>query len=326
VRRIAVLWTTACIAPVLLYGLFTRAPEPQLGLGLIAYTLPAAAVLAAALPGALLAPDGRSRPTVNRGQLVPLLLLVLIGALRLHEGALQARPADSTWLDAFSERGAQQLPAHALLLFQDAARAHAQQAVEHETQTRPDLQRLPLSALQHGTRDAALLENDADLRGLLRAYLLEGELSTAELQSLAARRSVALDIDARVSPVLYPALRPSHLFYEVADAQVSPAEQHAASTALHDDLGALRDLARAESHDTGTRERLSELAWCVALYFAGRGARDEARATIADARELTPTHSRWDALSALLAAPPEHGPVDVHTLLPDSAEPLSPSR
>ncbi len=317
VRRVAVLWTSAAVAPLLLYGLFAHSSEARAGLGFIAYSLPASAVLAAALPGALLAPDGRSRERVSRGQLGALLVLLAIGALRLHHSASETRTPTFTFLDSWSARARLRLPARALLLLRDGNAAHMLSALEAEDATRPDLRVLPLWLFDHEKQAWELASRDPELRALLRTYLLEGELSPAELETLAARRPVLLDLDARTPPGLYESLQLTELFYEVTGAGVSKTEERASAAAFHEDFAALREAVRAEPADTAARDRLAELSWAAALYFAGVGDRDSARAAIADGRELARTRSGWDALSALLGGPSARGPIDVRGFLPD---------
>lgn len=314
VRRLSTLWIVATFAPLLLHGLFAATHTHTPGLGPIAYVLPASAVLAAALAGALLAPDGRSRPEPSRGQLGAAFVLLALGALRIHEAASQKTTAQGRYFDALHERAFALLPARALLLLADPALVHALDTLEAEAWLRPDLRRVSLSRFDD-EEGARALAHDAELRGLLRAYLLDGELSSAELETLSGKRPVFFDMDGRTKVALYDALRPQLLFYEVTGAGVTKSEERVASAAFRRDFAALRERLKAAPPSERDAAHLGELSWAAALYFAHAGDRDGARAQIAEGRELAPQFAGWDALSAVLGDEQARGPVDVQTLL-----------
>ena len=75
--------------------------------------------------------------------------------------------------------------------------------------TRPDLALVPMPFLGYpGTVDA-LARRHPQLTDLLRGVLLEGELRQPDLQSLAARGPLLVEMDLRVSRSLYETVVPA---------------------------------------------------------------------------------------------------------------------
>jgi hypothetical protein len=263
VRRIAMIWVQACLAPMLAYGLLAPTPSASDDLGLVTYVLPAAAVLAAALPGALLSPDGRSKPAPTRAQLGAVLCLLLIGAVRAHDTALARTAVDDALADTLSARGRHALPPRGLLLVRAPAHALPLIASEAEDHVRPDLLVVPMAALDDARSMERWLTRAPELRPLLRNYLLEGEIAGAELESLSGQRPVLLDLDPDWPTELHDALLPQHLFFEVSTATTRRAEQRTRTREALEDLQALAA--------TGPSPLVRLHAEAAALYFTTLG-------------------------------------------------------
>ncbi len=321
VRRIGALWTGACVLPVLGYGLFGLSPHAPDGLGMLSFALVASTLLAAALCGALLAPDGHGKPQASRAQLTAVFALLALGALRLHVTATQSALTSFALPDALSGQIRQRLPARSLVLASDPRSAAFLLASEAEDQARPDLRLLAPSRWQSAGTHAQTLPMDAELRPLLRAYLLSGELEQAELESLAAKRPVVLDAQPQLSPDLFPALRLQHFMFEVLGAAASHAEKRNAAADFVAELGQLQDAAGSSLAEPVARPWLAAQTLSTALFLAATGEAESARAAIDFGRPLAAHASGWDALSAALSADPPAKALDVRPFLP--RDPLS---
>ena len=182
-------------------------------------------------------------------------------------------------------------------------------AAEH---VRPDVTVVPMPFLDYPGVVEALAARDPDLAELLRGYLLEGELRQPDLQSLAARRPLLVEMDLRVPTDLYETMVPAGLYYEVVDAGatdtdvIEAAEPHAAV------LGRLyAHLGEHGVEETETQGHLLWLHYMDALYYASVGARDPARDAVRRALALRPESAEIRALAAALADPEAEGPLNV---------------
>ncbi|HEX7478488.1 MAG TPA: hypothetical protein VF331_11820 [Polyangiales bacterium] len=321
VRRIGTLWASACVVPVLGYAALGLAPAAPDTLGMLSYVPAAATLLAAALCGALLAPDGVPKVLASRAQLTAVLALLALGALRLHVTATQSELADFMLPDALSGEARQRWPARSVFIASDAQTGALVLASEAEDHARPDL-RVLVPSRWHG--HAANPPTDAELRALVRGYLLEGELEQAELESLTAKRPVLLDPDPRLSPALFAALRCSHFAFEVLGAAASRAEANSAAEAYRVELTRLQQAASPGLSDPVAQPWLASQALTTAAFFAAAGEADSAQAAIDFGRPLAPHTASWDGLSAALSARPAGKPLDVRPFLagdPRSAQP-----
>ncbi len=321
VRRIGMLWVIACVVPFAVYGVLGRVPQPPDGVGMLAHLLAGCAMLAAALAGVLLAPAGESAPKLGRGQLGAALGLLLLGALRLQLTAAHTTVRSFGLLDALHAESVERLPTGALVVVRNPATAGLLRACQAETQSRPDLRTVSLAFWERGSATQGLSPNDAALRPLLRAYLLEGELARSELDTLTEDRPVLLDADARTAPTLYRALRPSHFFYEVIGSDVTRTEELVAAAAYRQDVARLSTTAYTSLLDPVAQRLVAGQPLAFALYFAAAGDRPSARIALDFGRRLVPSAADWDALTRALGPDDSQKPLDVRAFVP-SAEAL----
>jgi hypothetical protein len=242
---------------------------------LLGCCLPICVVLAAALSGALLAPDASPRIAANRRHVVATVFAGALGLFLLSRAISQSPAPTIDLADAWTAATIERMPARTLFLPADARIVNLARVAEAERHARPDLRVIPVASFGRAT-SARTIAQTASLRPLLRSYLLQGELSRAELESLRAERPVYLDLTA--PSALHPAVVPASLSFEVAGAQVGHSEQRAAADAYEIELAAL---ARGVESEAG-RKFLASLDRAAARYFETH--RDERHASAANER------------------------------------------
>src|SRR5690606_14189519 len=109
-------------------------------------------------------------------------------------------------------------PENAVIIVHDPQTAFRHWSVQAVERARPDVTMVPMPFLNYPGVVDQLVERDPDVAELLRGYLLEGELRQPDMQSLAMRRPLLVELDVRVPPALYETLVPSGLYYEVVAA------------------------------------------------------------------------------------------------------------
>ena len=242
----------------------------------------------------------------------PKLPAVLVALVAAGLGLAHLSPSRFHATDDFDEERIRRLPDDAVVVAhrpQTIFRHWSAMAAEH---ARPDVTLVPMPFLGYPGVVEALAERDPDLAELLRGYLLEGELRQPDLQSLAARRPLLVELDVRVPVELYETMVPAGLYYEVVDAGatdtdvIEAAEPHA------------KVLARLYAHlgergveETETQGHLLWIHYMDALYYASVGAREPARDAVRRALAVRPEIAEMQALGRALADPEAEGPVDV---------------
>jgi hypothetical protein len=305
-RRLAVVW-------ILTVGLALLAPA---WLGSEAGALLAVAglgVLAAAFVAALLARFG-TRPSGNPHTIAVVVALgvAALGLAQLRGSADRASLATFHATDSFDELAWRRLPTGAVVLVREpetVARWWSLRAVEG---LRSDVAVVPLGLLGIAGKPQQLADRHPDLARLLRAVLIEGELRTPDLQTLAARRPLLLELDASVPAPVLATLAPRRVFFEALDGGATDADVRDAVPAREAALAALyRDLG-PDQEEPATRRRLH--AWAVedAFFLAAVGARPAARTAVARGLALREDPT-LRALAGALAGE-EDGPVDVAAL------------
>jgi hypothetical protein len=192
--------------------------------------------------------------------------------------------------DVFDDGLRRSLPARSIVL------AHNPQTIfrfwggEAEEANRPDVTMIPLPLLTYPKLIDELVRKEPELKPLLRAYLLEGALSAAELQSLASLRPVYVEMDARIPQEMMDLLIPEQLYHRVLTSEtMSTEEERAAQSheALWDDI--YQRIGRPIEEQTAT-----QLLWrhyADSLHFAGVGDTDAALRTVTAGLALNP-HAR----------------------------------
>jgi hypothetical protein len=149
----------------------------------------AGVLLAAALPALL---SGRRRAW--SWQLLAATLAAL-GLLLLREVALHGGPRQPGFADHWADGSLRELPARSVVIASAASAARLQRTQRLEG-ARPDVTALSEAALGQARHAEALAAAEPTLKGLLRTRLIDGQLSSFELQSLAAQRPVYVERDA----------------------------------------------------------------------------------------------------------------------------------
>src|SRR5262249_54564506 len=108
-----------------------------------------------------------------------------------------------------------------------------------------------------------------ELQSLLRASLLQGELPVTELQSLAARRPLLLELGPARGRPLGPALLPWSLYYQVSTSAVSRSDERFAAHEAESRLApVLASLDAEPTAHAAAREWLAQRALADADYYA----------------------------------------------------------
>lgn len=291
----------------------------------LGYLMPAMtgiAALAAAFVAAVIAQLGGSA-TRAPSRLVTALALVtaLLGLAQLAQSRAEASLASFHATDDFDDLRVRSLPPRAVVI------AHLPQTVFRHwelaatEQVRPDVTLVPIPFLGYPGVLDRLIERDPALTDLLRGYLLEGELRQPDLQSLAARRPLLVEMDVRVPPALDETLAPGPGYYEVIDGGATDADVRDGSARRAAALESLGRALGAQSVEAETKNQLLWIHYVDALYYARTGRLERARESLARALSLAPEARELQALAGALRDPALEGPVDVTPFLVPGASP-----
>jgi hypothetical protein len=225
-------------------------------LAIVTCTLPVCAVLVACLCGALLAPDTSSVSRASRKQLAGAALAFTLGLGSMVLAAADSDTSFSEVADAWAANTIDRMPPRTLYLPGDPHFAALARAAAAELHARPDLRVAPLAALADASF-ARRIATEPNLRSIVRSYLLQGDLSRSELESLRAERPVFLDLSA--GSELHTALRPAQLSFEVAGALVGRTENRDATNAYLVELETLTRDAEDGAKSNAGRAFLARL-------------------------------------------------------------------
>ncbi|MFK7985604.1 MAG: DUF2723 domain-containing protein [Sandaracinaceae bacterium] len=312
-RRIGVVW-----ALVLVVNLGARAwlGSVRQNPDILGYMMPGVAAVGALLT-ALLAtavarlgqrPDGTPRAVA----VLVCLGFGVLGVAQIRASAEDASLASFHATDDFDEPRIRRLPPNAVVV------AHRPQTVFRHWDlvasegARPDVTLVPMPFLGYPGVVDALIERDPEIAALIRGYLLEGELRQPDLQSLAARRPLLVEMDVRVPEELYETLVPSGLYYEVVDGGATDTDvleavgpHQATVDVLYSRLGS-REPNRLE-----TQGHLVWLHYTDTLYYSALGSRDAARESLGRGLRLTPSSTELVGLGEQLSDLEAEGPIDI---------------
>jgi hypothetical protein len=242
-QRVYGLWLGVGLAAFSASALLAR-PTAALALALCA-----AAVLNGLVLGELLA-DG-ARPRLAS---IIALCAVLLGLSHLRATGLRANAHDARASDVLREFAWRALPPRTLL-FVARQSADALRTAELEEHVRPDVQVVPKPWLFDLAASEALARAMAELQPLLRANLLHGELPLVELQTLAARRPLLLELDPAGERDLYPVLLPWGLYHQISSSAVTHSDERFAA---HDADARIAVLDAALESEPALRTDLSD--------------------------------------------------------------------
>lgn len=223
------------------------------------------------------------------------------------------------YTDDFDDERIRRLPPNAVVVLHQPQTVFRHWSLAATERARPDVSIVPMPFLGYPGMVEALAQRDPDLADLLRGYLLEGELRQPDVQSLAARRPLLIEMDTRVPLELYETLVPSGLFYAVVDGGATDTDVLEAAEPHEEVLDRL--YARLGSDgvmETETENHLLWIHYTDAVYYAAVGARDPARDALRRGLAINDQSAELRALAQALGAPGD-GPVDVRPYLVRSA-------
>lgn len=317
VRRIGVIWLSVLVVPLLARAWlgFTRDNPDALGYLLTSFA--AASALCASFFAQLVTPlggmDGRGP---SRSAVTLSIAVAVLGLAQLHHGSTQTSFAQLTAVDEFDEFTRRRLPPRAIVLAHQPDTVFAFWGAEAQDHLRQDVTLVPMPFLDYPGMIQSLLDRDPDLMELLRGYMLVGELRQPDLQSLASRRSLLIELDVRVPPTLYETLAPAGFYYQVlaagttdADERIGQSEQTAMYSALYQRLG-------SQAQEPGTRKQLLWHHYVDALYYMAFGDFPAAHHALAQGIAIEPLEQRLRAMEQALRDGKTTGPMDVTPFLP----------
>jgi len=248
------------------------------------------AVFAVFAVGVLLSALAEAVP--SRPRLGPALATVLaLGAsfqfIRSAEGSTLANFVDT---DVFDDGLRRSLPPRSVVLVHNPQTIFRFWGGEAEEQNRPDVTMIPLPLLTYPSLVDRLLKNEPELTPLLRSYVLDGTLSVAELQSLAALRPVYVEMDVRVTRDMMDLLVPEHLYHRVLTADTTETDE---ARAMHTHARLWGELYQriGQPIEEHTKTQLLWRHYADSLYFAGIGDTNAALRTVGAGLALNP-HAR----------------------------------
>ncbi len=318
VVRIGYVWVTLVLFSFLGRGWlgFVRGNPDALGYlmptmaGVAALSAALVAAVASALASSTVGPKEK-RPGVRPGLVVLAIVVALVGLAQVQRnlGRVSLREFHAT--DDLDDLRIRSLPPRAIVIAhspQTVFRHFELRATEH---VRPDVTLVPMPFLAYPGMIDALAREAPELRRLLEGYGLDGELSTSELESLASRRPVLVELDVRVPLRLHESLLPEGLFHAVEPAGTTDVDRRLGARRREATFDALSAALAGTRQDDDTRAQLLWIHYNDALYFANVGELDGARTAVVEGLRLSPESEQLLALRALLERPEIHGPIDV---------------
>lgn len=318
-RRIGYVWISVLLVYVAARAWlgFVRSNPDALG-----YLMPAfgaIGALAAAFLAAMLTVLGGANRARPRSIAVAVALVVAaLGLVQVGESAHRATLARFAATDTFDDPRLRELPPRAIVI------AHAPQTVfelwgaQATEEARPDITVVPVPFLAYPGMVNALVDRAPELSDVLRGYLLEGVLRSADLQSLAARRPVLVEMDSRVPISLYGTMVARGIYHE---ALPDEAYEEDLGEGTESQMRAWSRLYRRLGVERAEPETASQLLWhlyMAAVFSAAVGERDAAREAVTRARAINPHAAELRALAAALDE--GEGPVDVRPYMPRRLE------
>jgi len=269
----------------------------------LGYLMPAMAALAVLTASAIgiIASLLEHRGSVARA-LAALLVLALPAAALHHARATSADVTLATFADtdAFDDALRRDLPPRSVVLVHQAQTLFRYWGGESQELLRPDVTVVPMPLLPYPGMVNHLVAQDPELADLLRGYLLEGALRQPDLQSLAARRPLLVELDTRVPPELYETMVPRQLYFQVLSSGASRGDEREGRQGLERIWTRIDALVRRPL-DPETQAQMLWRHYAEALYFAGFGDRAAARAAADAGLALDPHARELLALRAALA-------------------------
>lgn len=212
--------------------------------------------------------------------------------------------------DVFDDGLRRSLPPRSIVLVHNPQTIFRYWGGEAEELNRPDVTMIPLSLLTYPSLVDRLVKSEPELIPLLRTYVLDGSLSIAEVQSLAALRPVYVEMDVRVSREMMDLLVPEQLYYRVLTSEATEADE---ARAMHEHATLWGDIYRRIGHpiEEHTKAQLIWRHYTDSLYFASIGDTNAAIRTVDAGLALNPYARELLQMRAALEAATPGERIDV---------------
>lgn len=319
-RRIGVVWLAAWLVPMLArawLGFSRDNPDAE---GYLLSSLGAVAAMAVVFVAQLVTPlggmDGRG---ASRSAVVLALAVAALGAAQLHHGTTHTSLQAFNATDELDEYQRRRLPPHAIVIAHQPETVFAFWGAQAQDHARPDVTLVPMPFLSYPGMVQSLLDRDPDLTELLRATILTGELRQPDLQSLATRRPLLIELDVRVPTSLYETLAPAGFFYQVIAAGTTDADERAGQAEQVAMFEALDRSLTKPLDDEATRKQLLWHHYMDGLYYMAYGDLIAAHRSVAQARALSPQDERLQAMAHTLDTTTKPGPLDITPFFPGAS-------
>ncbi|MBW2461431.1 MAG: DUF2723 domain-containing protein [Deltaproteobacteria bacterium] len=305
-RRIGTIWVLVlvCFVGARAWLGFVRSNPDALG-----YLMPAfgaVGALAAAFVAAVLVSFGRAGEVVpGRTAVVVSVVLAAFGLAQIQHSVEGASLARFSAVDDFEQIGRRTLPARAVVIAYNPQTIFRMWGAEAAEEMRPDVTVVAMPFLNYPGFVNALADTEPALEDVLRGRVMSGALQEGDLQSLAARRPVMVELDPRLGPNLYRTLIPHGLFHEVLPDRTyeDDREQGALrAAAAYELLDRLVDDGRDELE---TSHQLLWFLYHQALYYAANGHWARAQKALGAARSINPLATELIGLEAAVAVAAE---------------------
>ncbi len=301
-RRLGILWlliATVFIAARAWLG-FVRSNPDALG-----YLMPAIAALSIAAVGfggmVIVVLGERTRLTLA-------VATVIAGAcaFQITDNGADASFSALRSPDTFDEELRRHLPTGSIVIAYAPQTAFRYWGGEAEEHLRPDISFVPVPFLTYPGMADALVERDEMLRPLLNRYMLDGEIDVGDLQTLASRRPVYVELDLRVSRDIQNTLVPGGLYHRVVPDGATRVDRTEGRDVERKSWARIERMLEKPLDP----ETVRQLVWRLyqrALYYADTGNREEARMVLTRALALQPQEQTLNGLMEALAVPNDDG-------------------
>lgn len=305
-RKYGLFWLTLWLVYVLGRAMlgFVRGNPDAIAYFMVSYA--SLAICTAFGIGVLLSALAEAVP--SKPKLAPALgaILALASSFQFVRSSDASTLASFIDTDVFDDGLRRSLPPRSVVLVHNPQTIFRYWGGEAEELNRPDVTMIPLPLLGYPKLLDRLVMDEPELKPLLRSYVLDGALSAAEVQSLAALRPVYIEMDVRVSQEMMDLLVPEHLYHRVLTADTTDTDE---ARAMHEHAALWGEIYQRIGWpiDEHTEVQLIWRHYTDSLYFAALGDTNAALRTVDAGLALNP-HPRelvqlHDALKS--AAPGE---------------------
>ena len=236
--------------------------------------------------------------------------LALLAALQIVRGWDASSLASFRDTDVFDDGLRRALPTRSVILAHNPQTIFRYWGGETEELNRPDVTLIPLPLLSYPKLVDRFVKNEPELKPLLRSYVLDGKLSAAEVQSLAALRPVFVEMDVRVDREMMDLIVPEQLYHRVLTADTTDADE-ASAVKTHAELWNDIYARLGQPIESHTKTQLLWRHYADSLYFAAVGDTHAALRTVTAGLQLNPHAIELRQLHAAIKEGTPGEPIDV---------------